>query len=567
MTDTPSSELERAAADLSAGKPLDWQRLRAGGLSPQELTALEVLEAAQLGGPAVPTLEEGFEIRAELGRGAMGRVYRAFDRSLQREVALKIVAPERVADPLARASFLTEARLLAAVRHPGVVQVYSVHAHEDGIRMALELIEGRTLEEIVLAEGPFSSSETAHIGSELCRALAALHERDIVHRDLKPSNAMREKGGRIVLLDFGIARSPSVAGPLTGAAAGTPRFMAPEQFRGDEVGTHTDLWALGALLYWLASARFPHEGADYLELQRSVLEGRAVPLVDQRNDIDPRLAAILERCLSPEPRDRPRSAGELAGELRRLDASAPGLATRPPSEARPAPPGPVRGSRRWGLLALILAGVALALWAGNRDREPALEVEAQLFARRAGPDGAGNDVRLVDGDAVTVGDKLTLEVSSPEPIHVYVFNQDDTGEMHVLFPVPGFEPRNPLPAGAVHRLPGALDGEPQSWVVTTSGGGGETLLLVATRAPVQAMEDMVAAIPPVRPGGAAAYPQLGPETRAALLRGIGATTSAGEAVKTADGSSPSGRLELGKVLERLDPTPGFFVRQLRLRNR
>ena len=561
MTD---SELERAVSDLADGKRLDWEQLEAGGkLSLRELDALRLLERARLNPPEA--LEDGFEIRAELGRGSMGRVCRAFDRSLQREVALKILAPKHGWKVQSRTRFVQEARLLASVRHPGIVQVHSIHEHGGEVRIALELIEGRTLQELVDAEGPLSCAEAARVGSELCRALSALHARGITHRDLKPANVMREKGGRIVLLDFGIARSPSSFLPTAADSAGTPRFMAPEQFEGGTIGPYTDLWALGALLYWLVSARFPFEGEEYATLRRHVLSERATPLLDRRADVDPRFAATLARALAREPGERHATAGELEAELRLVvgaEDEPPAPVPAPPAPSTPAPPG---AGRSWGsflALGLIVTALALAglLW---RSRPPeALFLEAHFYAQRG-----AEAIRLQDGDSVTQGDLILLEASSPEPFYLYVFNQDDAGEMHVLFPVPGFEPANPLPAGATQRLPGRYRGESQLWQVTSDGAGGESLLLVAAREPLQAMETLLASIPPVVPGAPPTYPALSPQDRRAVLRGIGGTTSEPQPTAAPAAQRASADLDLATILQEVQLAPGFAVRTLRLRNR
>ena len=128
-------------------------------------------------------------------------------------------------------------------------------------------------------------------------------------------------------------------------------------------------------------------------------------------------------------------------------------------------------------------------------------------------------------------------------------------------------PANPLAAGAVHRLPGSFRGEAQCWVVTSGGGGGENVLIVAAREPMPAMQELLARIPPVQPGESPAYPALPSETRTALLRGIGATTTLTEQPTTPATKRVSSELELGAILERLDPAPGFFIRMLRLQNR
>ena len=563
MTDTSKNEIERAAAALADGKQLDWERLnRSGELSANELAALRVLEDVQLTGPSEQPLENGFDLRGELGHGSMGRVYRAFDRSLRREVALKIVSQSPGAKASSRASFLAEARTLAQVRHPAIVQVFSVHEHEGEIRLALELIEGRTLERVVDKDGPLSPAEAARVGSELCRALAALHERGITHRDLKPANVMREHGGRIVLLDFGIARSPDSSVPLASGAAGTPRFMAPEQFNGGAVGPQADLWALGVLLYWLVSARFPFEGATFGALALSVLNGRAVSLLDRRADIDPRFARALARALERDLRDRYRTAGEFEQELRALVVEGDPAGHGSKSRERPAPALPPRRGWMGPMLALVSLALVAALWLHFQGGPAVLRFDAELYARRG-----GQDVRLQNGDVITSGELLVLEASSPEPVHVYVINVDDAGEEHVLFPVPGYEPENPLPAGAVQRLPGSLEGVPHYWKVTSGGGGGEGLFIVAAREPIPVMEELLALIPPVRAGEEPTYPELPVHTRTAFLRGIGGTAADKELSTAAEASRRTHGLDLLELAAELDPASGYAVRVLRLQNR
>ncbi len=518
-------ELQRVAASIADGLPVDWDALSASAdLTPEEIRALRILETVgrrtSTGEPG-GSLPGGFELLGELGRGSVGSVWRAFDRSLEREVALKVIEAESPASsPSARARerFLEEARLLASLRHPNIVQIHSVEEHEGSIRLVLERIEGRNLAEIVHGEGPLAPAEAARIGIELCHALAALHARGIVHRDLKPTNVMRETGGRIVLLDFGVARSDSSRRPVTSASAGTPRFMAPEQFEArGEIGPAADLWALGALLYWLASASFPFEGHSYEELERSVLEGRSIPLVDRVPDVPAAFAQVLRRALERDPSRRSKSAGEMELELRAfLAGGAPvGSASAPTASAS------ARARHTWKWMGPALAVVVLGVlgWYLRPARAP-LVVEWELYALRS-----GQDVRLRSGDATRVGDLLALELSAAEDLFVYVLDEDDTGETHVLFPVPGFETGNPLAAGKVHQLPGSWRGQSQNWLVTSTGGGAENILIVASRGPFAPLEQLISGLPKVQPDAAAVYPQVTHESRGLLLRGIGGTRS------------------------------------------
>lgn len=533
MNDSTESDLTRAARRLADGERIDWEALAGEpSLTPQEREALFLLEQVRLVDASEP-LEDGFELRGELGHGGSGRVFRAFDRSLRREVALKVVAS---ASERQRTNFVAEARLLASVDHPGIVRVHSIHEHQGEVRMALELVEGQTLERIVLADGPLSCAETARVGVELCRALAVLHARGIVHRDLKPANVMRGAEGRVVLLDFGIARSVDVPAP----GAGTPRFMAPEQFEGEPTGPWTDLWSLGALLYWLTSSRYPFGGTSWETLRESVGRGRPSPL--EARAMKPHFGALLLRALERDPEKRLRSAQEFERAL--LPFLEP-----PPSVGAP---------HMRVALSFAAAGFAAgALWLLQGEPVTAFALEAEFFACRQ-----GQDVRLRSGDTIAEDELLVLEASAPCEFYLYVLDEDDAGEMHVLFPAPGYEPGNPLPGGSAQRLPGHFGGMEQFWAVTSHGGGAENLLVVAAQEPLAELAEFMARISPVRPGESPAYPALPSRTRTALLRGIGATRSEARATAAADAEHKPGELEA--FVARLEPAPERAVRFVRL---
>ena len=161
--------------------------------------------AARPKGPSGPALTAWgpFELRARIGEGSYGEVYRAWDPQLQREVALKILKLRGTNEDEAYETTLREARALARVRHPNVVQVYGVDRHEGRLGFWSDYIRGSTLQALVTAHGPFNAHEAVLIGIDLCRAVSAVHGAGLLHRDIKPSNAMREAGGRILLMDFG----------------------------------------------------------------------------------------------------------------------------------------------------------------------------------------------------------------------------------------------------------------------------------------------------------------------------------------------------------------------------
>src|SRR5260370_12882881 len=171
-----------------------------------------------------PTHWGPFRLIEKVGQGGFGQVYRAWDSKLEREVALKRLLPRgRDPDEDAKA-VLREARAIARVRHPNVVPVYGVDRHDGRVGFWSDFVNGRTLSAIVAADGPFGAREAALIGIDLCKAVGAVHAAGLLHRDIKTGNAMRESGGRILLMDFGLTNEHGAAGP----PSGTPVYMAPE---------------------------------------------------------------------------------------------------------------------------------------------------------------------------------------------------------------------------------------------------------------------------------------------------------------------------------------------------
>jgi eukaryotic-like serine/threonine-protein kinase len=200
-----------------------------------------------------------YEILASLGAGGMGEVYRARDTQLEREVAIKLISDALSESPENMARFEREARMLAALNHPGIAQIHGLEEH-DGVRfLSLELVEGESLD-VKLAGGPLPVSEALELGGQIAGALHAAHEKEVVHRDLKPGNVVVTPEGRAKLLDFGLAKavaaspagSAAVTSPASMTAAGTivgtPSYMSPEQARGRAVDQRTDLWSFGCLL-------------------------------------------------------------------------------------------------------------------------------------------------------------------------------------------------------------------------------------------------------------------------------------------------------------------------------
>ncbi|MGE5834500.1 MAG: serine/threonine protein kinase [Acidobacteriota bacterium] len=258
------------------------------------------------------------QLRSELGHGAYGRVYRAWDDSLAREVALKIIKPR---DAAQRASMLLEGQMLARVSHRNVVTVYRAQQIGDEVGLTMELIKGRHLASIVEHDGAMGAEEASVIGLSLCQALAAVHGAGLLHRDVKAHNVMREAGGRIVLMDFGAGRQ--VSETQISDLSGTPLYLAPELFAGQAASPASDLYSLGVLLFYLVARKYPIEGRSLTEIMLRHKQGPRNVLSDLRPDLPPRFVQVINRALSPAPELRSRSAGAMLAEL--IDAM-PGAA-------------------------------------------------------------------------------------------------------------------------------------------------------------------------------------------------------------------------------------------------
>jgi predicted ATPase len=349
MPTSPDDALKKAARAVTDGSPVDWENLSAtfphlrSRLA--KLRLIESLAASartpvgppdrKIPGPGETLFSWGpLRVIAKIGEGSFGEVYRAFDPILEREVALKL---HRLAGAVARSTFaphIEEARKLARVRHPNVLTVHGVEVHEGRAGMWTDFIQGETLEERIVSAGPLGVDEIAAIARDLCRALAAVHAADIVHGDIKAANVMRERDGRIILMDFGagsylhdpISAEPGEAhhgpesrvNPSTPAARrliGTPLVMAPELLDGSEPNVRSDIYALGVLLFRLATGRHPIEASTAEELVERHEEPRRVFLWEVRPDMPETFARAIEKALAPHAGDRYADATEMGSIL------------------------------------------------------------------------------------------------------------------------------------------------------------------------------------------------------------------------------------------------------------
>lgn len=445
------------AEQLAAGHDVDWDQLgrSADADLMRELREIQKLSGAFRDQTPAPATASGerfahLEILEVLGRGACGVVYRAYDPHLQRHVALKLTERGR-----SHRSLLREAQLMARVDHPHVLKVHGATEVDGRVGFWSDLIEGETLELWFLRQPPLSATELIGIGGELCAALAAMHLAGVIHGDLKPSNVVRQNHGRWVVIDFGSGQHTEDAGPV----GGTPLYLAPELFAPSSADERSDQYALGVLLFRLATRRYPIEAETLEELEQQHQQGPQLSLLDLRPDLPRALIDAIEKALAPHPEDRHASVGAFAAALSRA-AHQRGLmpATRP-------------RLRRW-LWAASAAGLMLAAAAWWRPASTdLLETE---WLRTTG----GVQSTLAAGDEVRLGDTLVLRLNLRESRYVYVVNVDQRGDRFQLFPLSGSELRNPLPAGQ-SQLPGRIDGRSLDWQITSRGGAERFFVLLA----------------------------------------------------------------------------------------
>ena len=303
-----------------------------------------------------------------LGRGTFGEVFRAWDRLLEHEIALKLMRPGRGLEDPETSRIAREGRHLARVRHENVITVHGVAVHNGRVGLWMELIRGATLSQLLATRGPFGAREAALIGIDLCRALAAIHAAGLVHRDVKAQNVMREEGGRIVLMDLGVG-SELVADESHGAdgVAGTPLYLAPEIFDGTPAGVSTDVYSLGVLLYHLVTNSYPVRGSTMEELREGHAKGRRVRLRDRRPDLPTAFVDVVDRAIGRQP-ERYATPGALEADL--LQSVHQGIVGQPAAAGTTAP----RPTwHAWvGAAALATLVVLAVVWLGLRGPQRAV---------------------------------------------------------------------------------------------------------------------------------------------------------------------------------------------------
>ncbi|PWB70112.1 MAG: hypothetical protein C3F15_14235 [Holophagae bacterium] len=336
-----------------------------------------------------------YRIEGRLGVGGMGAVYKARDLELDRDVALKVIRPELEADPEVLARFKQEIILAREITHRNVVRIFDL-GQADGIKfISMEFIAGQDLTGIIRERGPLPVDEATDIVEQVCLALDAAHQQGVVHRDLKPQNVMIDSDGRVVVMDFGIARSlQSSSMTQTGALLGTPDYMSPEQVKGEPVDARTDIFALGLIYYEMLTGRLPYTGDTPMATMFKRTQVKATPVRDFKPDLPPFVSDVIHRCLELQVHKRYQSAREI---LQDLTAWRGGTALTIGPTVRALRPTTTAGSKRLRRGVVVAAAVAvLALIAAAVAFWPRGEEV------RAGQSGAGVPAPAADAASLAI---------------------------------------------------------------------------------------------------------------------------------------------------------------------
>lgn len=558
-------DLLSVATSIARGERVDWDTAERTTAATTLLDELRVLDTLSRLADTVPDTWGRLSIMGELGRGSHGTVYRAHDPGLDIDLALKVVRTSGPGSQALAAIAVNEARLLAQVNHPHVVRVFWAETIGQDIGIAMELVQGRTVRDILRERGALTARETMAIGVELCRALAAVHGARLVHGDIKAGNVMVTPGGRTVLMDFGVGQDLKVDDGLGMRRAGTPLYLAPELFQGHDRSRQSDIYSLGVLLFHMATGTYPIDAEDADAVARHHAEHRPRRLLrDLRPDLDDAFIKVVEHATAERPEDRFRSAGEFEAAL---------------SDALQPRPEPTPWWRPFLVpaTALSVALVAYLLWpfvtgsapvavsAGRTSDPPQPPVVAAgdyrieaAFYRHEG----STAVRLQPGARVAEGDELSLQIQSSVPVYAWVVNEDDQGESYLLFPLPDQQLANPLPAVTRHEIPGIVAGERVRWRVSSAGGREHFLVFVSPEPPSPAFQRVFSSLPRPSFGKPVLAQQLNGEL-VGELRGVGGLSKA----PPAGAPGPQLSNQYGTPLpDAEETTRGWWIRQLTVEN-
>lgn len=350
-----------------------------------------------------------YQIIEELGRGAMGVVYKALDPLIERTVALKTISCQGLSRDEVETferRFFFEAKSAGRLNHPNIVTIHDVGRDGDLAYIAMEFLEGRSLRELLDSGVVLPGERIADIAIQVATGLAFAHGNDVVHRDIKPANVMVLDNGTVKIADFGVALLPTGSMTHAGTAFGSPKYMSPEQVRGQKVDGRSDIFSLGAVVYEMITGLPPFRGEELGAILHQVLETAPPPPSSRRRKLHPLFDTIVARAMAKDPAQRYQSAEEMAAELRRClerEGDRPAASAAPPNTAARAESA---GRRRHRLLAAGAAATALV----------ALGI---VGVRSMGPGRAASTIAPAENAIAAVGKakraKPIVAAASPAP--------------------------------------------------------------------------------------------------------------------------------------------------------
>jgi len=423
----------RARVDSVAVAPNEWDEIRShlsdDGYEEGDSRVMSEVAKSPLGilrylspadDPAMLGRLGAYEISGIIGSGGMGVVLKGFDRSLNRFVAIKVLAPHLAESAAARRRFSREAQAAAAVVHDNVVAIHGVSEANGLPFLVMPYIRGHSLQRRIDEQGVFSVVEILRIGHQVAAGLAAAHTQGLVHRDIKPANILLEDGvERLRINDFGLARAADDASlTQSGVIAGTPHFMSPEQSRGESIDARSDLFSLGSVLYVLCTGRPPFRAETSYGILRRITDDEPHSIREINPEVPVWLEGIVGKLLAKKPADRFRSADSVAKLLAECLAHVQQPTVTPlpqtASQLAPSPAPPRLASARKALTfkAVAAGGIAaLALWMATShfsDREP--QVDSDNVGERPSLPGETNSAHTRSADPTLDWDRPSREL-------------------------------------------------------------------------------------------------------------------------------------------------------------
>ncbi len=466
-----------------------------------------------------------YTIAELLGHGGMGVVYKAEDTRLGRLVALKFLPEHMAADSVALQRFRREARSASSLNHPNICTIYDIDVYEGREFIVMEYLDGQTLAGYMAGRRAVDTQLVAKLGMPIAEALGAAHSKGVIHRDIKPGNIFVTQSGLVKVLDFGVAKlvakahqSEATTLTETNTIAGTLPYMSPEQLRGENLDTRSDIYALGVVLYEIATGQRLYSSSLHAQLVDEILNRPATPPSSINQKLSARVNDIILKCLAKDPEDRYQTAKEIAVDLRRLNTqSTSGSVSADTNSVR-------RGSRFWPRVLISSAALillVLGLWwlLSNRTHSPKELVQRQLTANS--PDNP------VLAAAISPDGKF-LAYSDANGFHLQLVSTGETKQLTL--------PSGLAVASVFSGAPETL-GAPLSWFPD----GSKVLITTATQAreppSLWAVSILGGAARKLRDGAAAA--SVSPDgSQIAFLGDYDSRSANGIWVSTADGNDP-----------------------------